>query len=156
MSELEPRTNRRTVLKGAAWSVPVIAAAGSVPMASASPQPEIIGTLNVNNSAVHSHNAGFVTFQAGLFSEFWSGGPAAGTVTLDIGGVVISSYPFTLPPNGQTWELNPQPSFAHAAGTFPYTITWVASGFEFRWQGSLTDNVRVITGSVTVAHNPWG
>lgn len=51
MPETNLRANRRTVLKGSAWVVPVIATAGAVPVASASPigAPCLQATYTINS-----------------------------------------------------------------------------------------------------------
>lgn len=56
--------SRRTIVKGAAWSVPVIAAAVAVPMAAASGEdPLFNGVLLVSSSDISPINATFGSFE---------------------------------------------------------------------------------------------
>ena len=56
MTDVKSAPTRRTVLKGAAWSVPAIAVAATVPMAAASGEPVVIGGFH--ESSGHLHHLG--------------------------------------------------------------------------------------------------
>lgn len=79
--------SRRTVLKGAAWSVPVVAAAVAVPMAAASHEGHNLGNLLVSSSDISSINATFGSFELTPQNVFHEAIPdVVTTVTLTYSG----------------------------------------------------------------------
>lgn len=93
MSEIESTESagrsfdRRTVLKGAAWSVPVLAAAIATPMASASTTPQALLDLNAGCIQVAGVSLfpGFSVNNVG--DDTWAGGTITVVETIDLTGI---------------------------------------------------------------------
>lgn len=73
--------DRRTVLRGAAWSVPVIAAAVSVPLAAASTNPQQVVLTNKTAGIGGKPNTVFVNYKAKATEGPASTGPVTIVVT---------------------------------------------------------------------------
>lgn len=84
---------RRTFVKGAAWSVPIIAVAAATPLAAAS---EPVGALRFNGTPKHSkkgevkfsvHNDSKVTAKNVVVTVVWTGGSEQVTKVIPLGDV---------------------------------------------------------------------
>ncbi len=112
---LEPQgTSRRTVIKGAAWAAPVVAVAAAVPLASASPEPEIAESIGGTTSSPRVGNVGRVEVfgldAAGDDSYF----PAGQTFTLtsadfdfEASVISISGGAISAGPGANQWTITP-------------------------------------------------
>lgn len=138
--------SRRTVIRGAAWSVPVVAAAVAVPMAAAStPQPNSTANYYWDPSA----DADFTTLDAatsGLRAQFstqisyqadpWVSPPEGATLVV----TVFSSGPVTVNNVGNGWT--------HQVSGDGQTVTFMATPASFG--GGLTaDIVGTVPGPLT-------
>lgn len=114
----EGGTNRRTILKGAAWSLPVVAAVAATPLAAASTEPEPEEATSIGGTATSPRvgNPGFLRvfglddlgeegfFPTGQTFELESSDPAFDTyITAIIGGTVT-------PTTAGKWLVTPNPS----------------------------------------------
>ena len=85
------KPSRRTLVKGAAWSVPVVAVAGAAPAMATSP-PEIIDWDQSSackipgNARGYCYNKGYVLW--GTFTN-----PTGNDLTVSITGVTVGGYP---------------------------------------------------------------
>ncbi|AIY03631.1 hypothetical protein ART_4032 [Arthrobacter sp. PAMC 25486] len=149
MSEIEQQNfatkprNRRAVVKGAAWSVPVIAAAIAAPAASASDAPTgslIVSTGNCNGVEIASNPEFVLTATGGdtaatsftiTSSKVVNAGlqnawTAVGGITIDV--LSGSTWTFTVPAmiDGQSVTLKSNAQLLSLLGS--YTGTVVAGG----------------------------
>lgn len=88
--------DRRTVLKGAAWSVPVIAAAVAVPLAAASTSPQQVVLTNKTAGIGGKPNTIYVNYKV----KATSGPGSTGLVTVVVTGARDGATIFT---DTRTW-----------------------------------------------------
>ena len=134
--------SRRTVVKGAAWSVPVIAAAIAAPLAAAS----VGGVLNseANYYWAAESQGEYTTLSAaagGLMATFstqiayranpWANPPAGASLVV----VVTFDSPVRLDPGSSLGGWTPSPALGATTTTFTFTVTPSSFG------GALTFNV---------------
>jgi len=141
-------TNRRTVLRTAAWSVPVVAVATAAPQAAASSGPEPNADANyywaaeaqgsyTSLVAAASGLAATYSTQVGYQATPWAAPPADGTLVLTL----TFSQPVTMSTAPANWTKT-APTGNGPSTTFTFELT--PSGFG----GALTFN---LTGSAAGA-----
>ncbi|QYM63045.1 hypothetical protein [Microbacterium sp. Se5.02b] len=156
--------SRRTVIRGAAWSVPVIAAAVAMPMAAAS------GNVITNDAANYYWDAeaqgGFTTLvpaTGGLKATFstqisyradpWVNPPAGASLEV----VVVFSSPVTLDPASPlgSWASVPPGGSSATVFTFTKTPPNFGDGLTFNVVGTApgtltsTATMRLVNGGTT-------
>lgn len=134
--------SRRTIVKGAAWSVPVIAAAVAVPLAAAS----VGGVVNseANYYWAAESQGDYTTLSAaagGLMATFstqiayratpWVNPPAGASLVV----IVTFDSPVRLDAGSSLGGWTPSPALGSTATTFAFTLTPSSFG------GGLTFNV---------------
>lgn len=143
MTLSSPVISRRTVIKGAAWSVPVIAAAVAVPLAAASADNNVANDVANYYWAAEAQGS-FTSLEAasgGLRATFstqiayradpWRNPPAGASLMV----TVTFSSPVTLDPQSSFGQWQPVPPGGQTATTFTFTQTPASFG------GALTFNV---------------
>lgn len=108
MTDLKSGLSRRTVIKGAAWSVPVIAVAAAAPMAAASTAPNSVGSLvesspNVKDTVLSASSSRVEScFPANTFSAPFN---LVATITYDNSDLAFSLAGSTVTSAGSVWTV---------------------------------------------------
>ena len=108
MTDLKSGLSRRTVIKGAAWSVPVIAVAAASPMAAASTTPNSVGSLvesspNVKDTVLSASSSRVEScFPANNFSAPFN---LIATITYDNSDPAFSLAGSTVTSAGGVWTV---------------------------------------------------
>lgn len=110
--------SRRTLIAGAAWSVPVITMAAAAPLVAASTGVKTavftrLGELNADNGNGNGEFKPWVTVSSESTGEEWSTGPLTATLTLtgpwttaNIAPVGGGTWPATVVVGGITWNVD--------------------------------------------------
>lgn len=150
--------SRRTIVKGAAWSVPVIAAAVAVPMAAASTDPLDLGNLWTSSAAVNAINISTGSFEI-VTQDNPIGSLNGAITTVTITYTPVDGNPFSLlePSLVQqgfyTLMSRSATTLVYQYGPIDARPGYVAPGINLSWSPAVSapDMSLEITATVTTA-----
>lgn len=125
--------HRRTLLKGAAWTVPVVAVSAAIPSAAAS--GPVTGPSNwhfgIDGGGVQYNGAGTLTTQGSIYIQWEAGGAATTGITSVIGTLEVvgtSDYTFYESISFTLVQTGTQPRYyvnrEHTVPLGPADYTW--------------------------------